>query len=64
MVIISSVMWTIKINHIPLPLNHKEKYVIITRDIEVDTDKIKFVQCYLNEFRPSHIFLMFLQIIR
>lgn len=59
MVIISSIMLTIKINHIPLPLNHKEKCTIITRDIEVHTDKIKFVQSYLNEFRPSHIFLMF-----
>lgn len=59
MMIISPVMLTNKINHKSLPLNHKEKYTIITRDIKVHTDKIKFIQCYLNEFRSSHIFLFF-----
>lgn len=59
MVILSPEKLTIKINYIFLPLNHEEKYTMITRDIEVRTDKIKFIQNYLNVFRSSHILLMY-----
>lgn len=64
MVILSPEKLTIKINYIFLPLNHEEKYTMITRDIEVRTDKIKFIQNYLNVFRSSHILLMYQQIIK